>query len=151
MVDPEGDRPGAAVDTQNIHKAGADRAALINFLGRDLAIRHINNWMGDHGWLHNIRWGIMPAEATPLWARACPRTRAAEYFLGKVPHMAGKHVLAHGLTGDLALVKSYVYDKYVRDGEFFVDLAWWIETIEGDIWLDGGATVKLPSAARPVR
>ena len=134
-----------AVDTQDIHKAGADRAALINFLGRDLAIRHINNWMGDHGWLQNIRWGIMPAEAHAALGKIVPKDPGCEYFLGKVPFMAGKHALAHGLTGDLALVKSYVYDKYVRSGEFFVDLAWWIETIEGDIWLEGGATVKLPS------
>jgi hypothetical protein len=49
------------------------------------------------------------------------------------------------LTGDLALVRSYVYDKYFRDGEPLVDLGWWIETIEGDIWLAGGATVRLPS------
>jgi len=35
--------------------------------------------------------------------------------------------------------------KYFRDGEPFVELGWWIETIEGDIWLAGGATVKLPS------
>lgn len=144
MVDPAGTERGA-VDTKDIHKAGPDRAALINFLGRDLAIRHINNWMGDQGWLRNIRWGIMPAEAHAALGKIVPVDPDAEYFLGKVPHMAGKHVLAHGLTGDLALVKSYVYDKYVRDGEFLVDLAWWIETIEGDIWLAGGATVRLPS------
>ena len=59
--------------------------------------------------------------------------------------MKGKHALAHGLTGDLALVKSYVYDKFFRDGEPLVELGWWIETIEGDIWLEGGAIVKLPS------
>ena len=88
----------------------------------------------------------MPAEAHAALGKTVPKDPGCEYFLGKVPFMAGKHALAHGLTGDLAVVKSYVYDKYVRDGEFFVDLAWWIETIEGDIWLEGGATVKLPSA-----
>jgi hypothetical protein len=36
--------------------------------------------------------------------------------------MKGKHALAHGLTGDLALVKSYVYDKHFRDGEPLVEL-----------------------------
>ena len=144
MVDP--DSGDGAVDTKNIHKAGPDRAALINFLGRDLALRHINNWMGDHGWVRNVRWGIMPAEAHAALGKTVPKDTGAEYFLGKVPFMAGKHTLAHGLTGDLAVVKSHVYDKSVRDGEFLVDLAWWIETIEGDIWLEGGATVKLPSA-----
>jgi hypothetical protein len=145
QIDPEGENVGGAVDTQDIHKAGADRAALINFLGRDLAIRHINNWMGDHGWIKNVRWGIMPAEAHAVLGKIVPKDTGAEYFLGKVPSMAGKHALAHGLTGDLALVKSYVYGKCVCDGEFLIDLAWWIETIEGDVWLEGGATVKLPS------
>ncbi|HLA82699.1 MAG TPA: hypothetical protein VJP78_13980 [Thermoleophilia bacterium] len=140
-----------SVDTQDIHKAGPDRAALINFLGRDIAIRHINNWMGDHGWLHRIRWGIMPAEAHAALGKTVPANPDAEYFLGRVPYMSGRQVLAHGLAGDLALVKSYVYDKYVRDGEFIAELAWWIETIERDIWLAGDATVGLPSKKTPRR
>ncbi len=147
MVDPDSTEQGGAVDTQDIHKkTGPDRAALINFLGRDLAIRHINNWMGDHGWVRNIRWGIMPAAAHAALGKSVPEDTGAEYFLGKVPQMAGRQGLAHGLTGDLALVKSYVYGKCVCDGEFLAALAWWIETIEGDIWLAGGATVKLPSS-----
>lgn len=144
MVDPERGEHGA-VDTKDIHRPREDRAVLINFLGRDLAIRHLNNWMGDYGWLHNIRWGIMPAEAHAALGKIVPPDPEAEHFLDKIPFMKGKHVMAHGLTGDLALVKSYVYDKYVRDGAFLVELGWWIETIEGDIWLAGGATVKLPS------
>jgi len=153
IIHQVGDKPSeneagesnAAIDTRDIHKQTVGRAALINFLGRELANRHINNWMGDYGWLHNIRWGIMPAEAHWALGKNVPKNRQKEYFLGKVPYMNGKRCLAHGLTGDLAIVKSYVYDKYSRDGEFFVDLIWWIETIEGDIWLEGGATVKLPS------
>lgn len=143
MVDP-GTGEGA-VDTQNIHRATDDRAALINFLGRDLAVRHLNNWMGYHGWVHNIRWGIMPPEAMAAAGKPVAANPWLERFLDKVPHMQGKTCTVHGLTGDLALVKSYVYDKYVSDGLFFAELAWWIETIEGDIWLTGGATVRLPS------
>jgi hypothetical protein len=74
-----------------------------------------------------------------------PLNPEAEHYLDRVPYMKGKYVNTHGLTGDIALVKSYVYDKHVRDGEFFVDLVWWIETIEGDIYAEGGATVRLPS------
>jgi hypothetical protein len=66
-------------------------------------------------------------------------------FLAKVTHMKGRVANAHGLTTDLALVKSYVYDKYHQDGAYYVDLAWWIETLDDDIWLTGGATMKLPS------
>ena len=142
---PMDDADSAAIDTADIHKQTESRAILINFLGRDIAVRHINNWMGDHGWIYNIRWGIMPAEAHRALGKNVPTNPDAEYFLEKVPLMRGKHALAHVLTGDLALVKSYVYDKYFRDGEPFAELGWWIETIEGDIWLAGGATVKLPS------
>ena len=134
-----------AVDTSDIHRATEARGVLINFLGRDIAIRHVNDWMGDHGRLHSIRWGMMPPEAMANLGKTVPANPRAELFLEHVPAMKGKKALAHGLTGDLALVKSYVYDKYVRDGSFFVDLAWWIETIVGDIWLAGAATVRLPS------
>jgi hypothetical protein len=146
QADPEGTELIGALDSKDIHTAAVDRAALVNFLGRDLAVRHLSNWMGDHGWLHNIRWGIMPAEAHAALGKTVPKDAGAEYFLGKVPFMAGKQALAHGLTGDLALVKSYVYSKQVRGGMFLVDLVWWIETIAGDIWQEGGATVGLPSA-----
>ena len=142
---PMPDAGWAVIDTADIHKQTESRAVLINFLGRDIAVRHINNWMGNHGWIRNIRWGIMPVEAHAALGKTVPLNPDAEYFLGKIPHMKGKHALAHGLTGDLALVKSYVYDKYFRDGEPLVELGWWIETIEGDIWLAGGVTVKLPS------
>ncbi|NTV90580.1 MAG: MaoC family dehydratase [Clostridiales bacterium] len=142
---PEMDESDAAINTADIHKQTEERAALINFLGRELACRHIFNWMGDYGWLKNIRWGIMPSEAHIALGKIVPKDPEAEYFLGNVPYMKGKYALAHGLTEDLAIVKSYVYNKYVRDGETLVELAWWIETIEGAIWLEGGATVKLPS------
>lgn len=139
----EGD---GTIDTRDIHKAVAGaRSALINFYGRDIAIRHLNNWMGDHGWLHNIRWGLMPAETMAAHDKPVPANPDAERFLDAVPHMRGRYAETHGLTRDLALVKSCVYDKYVRDGAFFVELAWWIETITGEIWLEGGATARLPS------
>jgi hypothetical protein len=139
---PEGD---AAIDTTDIHKKRDDRAPLINYMGRDFAIRHINNWMGDHGWLHNIRWSIMDPRCHALYGKDVPVNPQAERFLSKVPKMKDKYVNAHGLTNDVAIVKSYVYDKYVRDGNFMVELAWWIESIDGDIWEEGGATIKLPS------
>jgi hypothetical protein len=147
MIDPRDAPDDAAVATQDIHRAGEDRGVLINTFGRNLAIRHLNNWMGDHGWLHNIRWGLMPPEGHAALGLSVPTDPDAEYFLGHVPHMNGIHELAHGLTGDLAIVKSYVHNKRVVDGDRLVELTWWIETIEGDIWFSGGATVRLPSRA----
>ena len=146
---PTFDEDGA-VDTRDIHRlAPGARAPLINFYGRDIAVRHINNYMGDRGWLHNISWSLMPAQTMADYGKPVPANPDAVRFLDGVPSMRGRYADAHGLTRDLALVKSYVYDKFVRDGEFFVDLAWWIEAITGEIWLEGAATVKLPSRRRP--
>jgi hypothetical protein len=143
-IDPQATE-SLKIRTTDIHKDGPARSVLINHFGRDIAIRHINNWMGEHGWLKNIRWGIMDVEAHAALGKVVTKNPHLEDFLAHVPHMAGRHVTVHGLTGDLALVKSYVYDKRVRDGEFVVDLAYWIENIEGDIWLSGAAVVRLPS------
>jgi hypothetical protein len=74
--------------------------------------------------------------------------RAVRY-LNQVPFMKEKYVNEHGLVKDIALVKSYVADKYVRDGKFEVKLVWWIENIEGDIWEEGGAIVRLPLKYAP--
>lgn len=135
-----------AIDTRDIHRARAGaRAPLINFYGRDIALRHVNNWIGDHGWVHNISWGLMPARTMAAYGKPVPTNPDAVRFLDRVPGMRDRYAEAHGLTRDLALVKSYVCDKYVRDGEFFAELAWWIEAITGEIWLEGAATVKLPS------
>jgi acyl dehydratase len=122
-----------------------ERGILINYLGRDIAIRHINNWMGDYGWLYNIRWGISSPELQSTYGAYALANPRAERFLDKIPKMKGKFLTTHGITGDVAIVKSYVYDKYVRDDAFLVELGWWIETIDGYIWEEGGATVKLPS------
>lgn len=141
---PGGAKPGD-VDTTQIHKQRESRAVLINYFGRDLAIRNIDNWMGERGTITNIRWGIMEAETFAALGMNVPKSPYSEDFLAHVPFMKGKHVNAHGLTTDAAIVKSYVYNKYVKSGEFYVDLAWWVESIDGYIWEAGGATVKLPS------
>jgi hypothetical protein len=136
-----------AIDEQDIHEKKVNRSVLLNLMKREYAVRHLIDWMGDHGWLQNIRWSIMDRRAHQAYGKgnSVPLSPEAEHFLDRVPHMNGRHVDTHGLTGDIAIVKSYVYDKFSRDGEFFVDLVWWIETIEGDIFAEGGATVQLPS------
>jgi hypothetical protein len=121
------------------------RSTFMNTQGREIALRHISNWMGEHGWFYNISWSMMSADNLADFGYIVPKNPQAVRFLDLVPKMKGKHVNAHGITGDVAIVKSYVYSKYVKDNEFFVDLAWWIESIDGYIWMEGGATVKLPS------
>ncbi len=133
------------INTADIHKQTITRAALINYFGRDLALRHIDNWMGDHGVITDVRWGIMEPETHAAFGKMVERSPYSEDFLSHVPSMKGKHVSAHGLTTDLAIVKSYIYNKYILNGEYYIDLAWWVESIDGYIWEAGGATVKLPS------
>jgi hypothetical protein len=87
----------------------------------------------------------MAPETHAAYGKNVPINPAAERFLEKIPKMKHRYVNAHGLTGDLAIVKSCVYDKYIRDGEFLVELGWWVESIDGYIWEEGGATVRLPS------
>ncbi len=134
-----------AIVTTDIHKDGIKRSPLVNYMGRDLAIRQITNWMGDKGWLENIRWSIMDPRVDADFGIYVPKDPLAEHYLDRVPFMKGRYVNTHGLTGDVAIVKSYVTDKEVRDGRFVVNLVWWVETIDGKIWLEGGATVRLPS------
>lgn len=119
------------------------RSVFINFMGRDYAVRHINNWMGSHGWIQNLRWGIM--SDINDYGYNIPKNPDAEDFISKIPVLKGKKATAHGLAQDIVLVKSYVYDKYVKDGEYFVELGWWVEEITGEIYEEGGATIKLPS------
>ena len=120
------------------------RGIFINFLGRDFAIHHINNWMGTHGWIQNIRWGIMthPVEQ----GFDFPKNTYATDFIAPVPALKGKKSVTHGLQYDVMKIHSQVYDKYEKDGEHFVELGFWITTINDDeIYEEGGATVKLSS------
>lgn len=120
------------------------RYILINFLGREYAIRHINNWMGYHGRLKSISWGIMPPEAMDNYGLCVPESPFANRFLDVLPDRK-RTCLHHGLERDIALVKSRVFSKRIENGEYLVDLAWWIETIDGKTYEEGQAKVALPS------
>jgi hypothetical protein len=52
-----------------------------------------------------------------------------------------------GMSGDAAITRAYVYNKYQKNNEHFVDLVWWIETLDKNLILEGAATVKLPKKA----
>jgi hypothetical protein len=58
--------------------------------------------------------------------------------------MRGCRAAWHALEGDLIITHAYVADKYSRDGEHFVDLVWWAETLDKYLVEEGFATVKLP-------
>ena len=121
------------------------RYMFINFMGRDYALRHLNNFMGDKGKLVNIKWGIMSPDSLHERGYDVPASPNAVDFLSVVPEKAGKPILIHGLERDVMWVKSYVYDKYCEDGKHYVKLAWWIDTIEEETFESGQATIQLPS------
>jgi hypothetical protein len=134
-----------AITTTDIHKDTVERSPLVNYMGRDYALRHVINWMGDKGVITRVRWGIMDPKGHSDKGKPVPANPEAEHFLDEVPGLEGRYVSEHGLTQDVAHVQSYVVSKYVEDGKFLVDLVWWVETIDGHIWQEGKTTVKLPS------
>jgi hypothetical protein len=137
-----------AITTTDIHKDGEQRSPLVNYMGRDLAIRHLDHWMGEAGWLQNIRWSIMDPRGHAAMGLPVPANPRAEHFLDRLapfmPEMRGRYVHTHGLSQDVALVQSRVVSKAVVDGQALVELVWWIETIDGQIWQEGAATIRLP-------
>ncbi|MBN1626959.1 MAG: MaoC family dehydratase N-terminal domain-containing protein [Deltaproteobacteria bacterium] len=138
---------GSASDTVEIAYGGG---GMMNFARRDLAVRHLNNWIGYHGWIYNIRWGGLYSRDMIATAHGRPHPASnpkAENFLAKVPEdILNPSDTSSVKSGSFIIVKSYVYDKFVLNGEFYVDLAWWIKTFPGGgLWGNGGATVRLPS------
>jgi hypothetical protein len=123
------------------------------------------DWMGDQGWLQRIGRDMMdvppgaspkdvnykdasgPAYIPSIPQKSFPALFDKYPYLDKVPYMKGKRGNWHGLAGDTAISRAYVFDKYEKNNEHFVDLAWWVETLDKDLILEGYATVKLPKKA----
>lgn len=120
------------------------------------------NWMGEQGWLQRIGRDMMDNppgadkavnyQASPTFIPSIPQDIYPELFdkfpyLEKVPYMKGKRANWHGMSGDAAITRAYVFDKYTKNGEYFADLTWWIETLDNHLILEGFATVKLPKKA----
>jgi acyl dehydratase len=121
------------------------RSIFINYLCRDLAVRNINSWMGDDGWIETLRWGLDVPEVTARQIHRMPDNPEAEDFFSHLPSMSKCYATAHGLTGDVVIIKSEIYDKYARNQKHYIELTWWAETIDGYIIEQGAATVRLPS------
>jgi len=109
------------------------------------------NWIGDQGWLQRIGWdimGLMPGYdeslIPPLHKEMMPALFDKLPYLEKVPYMRGIRPFWHALEGDTVICRSYVTDKYGKDGEYFVDLIFWCQTLDRYYVEEGHATVKLP-------
>ena len=122
-----------------------DRPVFENSVCPHFAIAMIYNWMGDKGWLYKIAWDIM--SIFPGYEDILPPHPDEPHYISRVPFLKDKTMWTHGLGNDLCIAKGYVEKKYVQNGEYMVDLIWWLETIEGDIYEEGEATVKLPHRA----
>ena len=144
LEDDKTDERGENFSETDIHAKTGDREVLMNYVGRDIALRHVNNWMGDHGWLKTIRWEIMSQDLMKLYGKDVPAAPYMKNFMQKIPYMRDKILDAHPLSGDIALVHSCVTDKYILNGEPLVELTWWAETIDHYIMIDGQAIVRLP-------
>ena len=128
----------------------AKRSIIMNFHARDMAYRMISNWMGDQGWVSNIKWRIMrktPGYDTPEYPDNPPS------FVADVPVSADPNLenwydnQQHGLEHDLLITRGYVTKKWEQDGEHFVELKWWISRLFGKVYEEGVATIQLPSKA----
>ena len=125
-------------------KFGESRGQLINYLARDYCVRMLTNWMGDEGWIENIKWGIM-ARVPGYDDKIAQYPDPEQWFLHRVPYMKGRFADTHGLIGDLSINKGYVSDKYIKDGKHYVDVTIWSETITGEVFFEGRAAIVLPS------
>jgi acyl dehydratase len=129
------------------HRDG--RAIVQNSVCAKWAAGMLFNWMGDQGWLQRFAWDIMAKPVGyPDYVIPPFPERPALYdkfpYMEKVPYLKGKRADCHGMEGDFIISKAYVFDKYKQDGEYFVDLTWWCETLDKYLVEEGFATVKLP-------
>lgn len=120
-----------------------DRPVFENSQMPHFAISMLWNWMGDTGWLYKIAWDIMPI--FPGYGDKLPPHPDEPNYIQGVPFLAGKQVVSHGLVRDMCIANGYVKRKYIHNGAYMVDVIWWLETLDGDIYEEGEATVKLPS------
>ena len=119
------------------------KATMDNFTGRDSALRAIHNWIGDRGRITALSWCIGATGGSRPGIPAHPNRTSP--FLA-VPGMEGRHTEVHGEEGDLGINRLYVTGKRKdKTGNHLVDLTWWTETIEGQIYTEGTATVLLPA------
>ena len=148
---PEYAKPKYAVDAgggersvDHPHHTEVPRFILINFLAREYVVRHLNNFIGDSGVIEEISWGIMNTAAMKQAGYDLPESCCYVDYLAPAPDKSMSDVTTHGLERDVVWVKSYVFDKFFRNGKHYLKLAWWCDTITGETFEAGQAVVSLP-------
>lgn len=117
------------------------RASLENYTGRNTALRAIMNFIGDDGRVRKLSWAIGTQDESHLNIPQHPGRISS--FLA-VPGMEHCRADIHGEAGDVSINRMVVTGKHIVDGAHLVDLTWWCETLDGQIFTEGTATVELP-------
>lgn len=145
---PPDEDPGESaggVSTADIHKTSNDRSALINFMGRDIALGHILDYVGYHGYVRSCEWTIMVPDVHAALGKPVPNAPNFRNVARRVPGMEASTIPIHGLTTDVARTKARITDKYVREDKFLIEVTFWNVDIEDRIWITGAVEVELPS------
>ncbi|MGI6326607.1 MAG: hypothetical protein ACOX1U_06530 [Saccharofermentanales bacterium] len=140
---PEGDDGPGEISTADIHKTASGRSALINFMGRDIALGSIINYFGDTAFVRRISWSIMCPETHALKGKPVVARSDFNIYSRRIPRMENATIPTHGLTYDLACVHSYIIEKAIVNGEPQVTLALWVAEISGEAWLTAEVVVAL--------
>lgn len=133
------------IDNDDPSSEPPHRNHFINYICRDMMFRHIHAWFGDRALITELRWGIMSPDSLEEHGWNVPRHPNYKDLHLEISPIKENKLTTHGLERDIALIKSYVYDKYSKNGSFYVELGWWVETITGEIYQEGQATIKLPA------
>src|SRR5699024_2134078 len=113
--DEKPEEEAGGINTADIHKTANERSALINFMGRDIALGHIMDYVGYHGYVRSCEWTIMVPEVHAALGKPVPHAPNFRNLARKVPGMETSTIPIHGLTTDLARTKARITDKFVRE------------------------------------
>ena len=143
--DEKPEEEAGGINTADIHKTADARGALINFMGRDIAMGHIMDYIGYHGKICSCEWTIMPPDVHAALGKPVPVAPNTRNLLKKVPGMESSTIPIHGLTTDVARTKARITDKYVQGDKFIAEITFWNVDLEDRIWITGAVEVELPS------
>lgn len=142
--DEKPDEAAGGINTADIHKTANERSAIINFMGRDIALGHILDYVGYYGFLRSCEWTIMTPDVHAALGKPVPIAPNFRNVVKAIPGMECSTIPIHGLTTDLARTKARIVDKYVVGTQHIIKVAFWNVDVEDHIWLTGECEVELP-------
>ena len=143
--DPDEGDSASDIETASIHSGPQLKIALLNFMGRDIATAYVENFVGYHGKIKNVRWNIMPADTHAALGKPVAVVEDYVNFIQKVPGKESTTLTIHGLTTDVAIMNAQVIGKTVVDQEYLIKVIVWIEDINKEAWFGAEFDIALPS------